>query len=71
MRDIFSNDRLLVHFFQINKECDPRVRMKEGNPLRSWSLLSRLDGRMQKVQKENDKEIQDLIMLLARRAGVL
>ncbi len=27
MCDIFSNDRLLVQFFQINKECDPRVRM--------------------------------------------
>ncbi|MHB8370781.1 MAG: hypothetical protein ACYDBP_14035 [Leptospirales bacterium] len=48
-----------------------RFRNKEGNPLRFWALLARLDGRMQKVQKENDKEVHDLIMILTRRAGVL
>ena len=48
-----------------------RFQDKEGNSLRFWELMFELDGRMQKVQKENDKEVQDLIMLLARRAGVL
>ncbi len=51
--------------------AEKRYRDKEGNPLRFWALLARLDGRMQKVQKENDKEVQDLVMLLVRRAGIL
>jgi hypothetical protein len=53
------------------ERAEKRYRDKEGKPLRFWSLLAKLDGRMQKVQKENDKEIQDLVMLLARRAGVM
>ena len=53
------------------ERAEKRFRDKEGNPLRFWALLSELDVRMQKVQKETDKEIQDLVMLLARRAGVL
>ncbi|MHB8370714.1 MAG: hypothetical protein ACYDBP_13685 [Leptospirales bacterium] len=47
------------------------ARDKEGAPLTFWKVWSRLGERMEKVQKENDKEIQDLIMLLARRAGIL
>lgn len=46
------------------ERAERRYWDKEGNPLRFWALLSKLDGRMQKVQKENDKEVQNLIMLL-------
>lgn len=53
------------------ERAERRFWDKEGNPLRFWALLARLDGRMQKVQKENDKEVQDLVMFLARRAWVL
>jgi len=51
--------------------AEKRFRDKEGNPLRFWGVFGRLDERMQKVQKETDKEIQDLVILLARRAGVM
>ncbi|MHB8370953.1 MAG: hypothetical protein ACYDBP_14925 [Leptospirales bacterium] len=51
--------------------AEKRFRDKEGNPLRFLGVFGSLDERMQKVQKETDKEVQDLIMLLARRAGVM
>ena len=51
--------------------AEKRFRDKEGNPLRFWALLSNLDVRMQKVRKENDKEVQSLAILLSRRAGIL
>ncbi|MHB1287683.1 MAG: hypothetical protein ACYCYP_14245 [Leptospirales bacterium] len=51
--------------------AEKRTQDKEGIPLTFWKVWSRLGERMEKVQKENDKEVQDLVMLLARQAGIL
>ncbi|MHB1756804.1 MAG: hypothetical protein ACYCT9_04740 [Leptospirillum sp.] len=51
--------------------AEKRTQDKEGNPLSFWGTWNKLGERMEKVQKENDKEVQDLVMLLARRAEVI
>ena len=53
------------------EDAEKRYRDKEGNPLRFWGIWQKLGENMEKFQKENHKEVQDLIMLLARRAGIL
>ena len=53
------------------EDAEKRYRDKEGNPLRFWWIWQKLGEKMEKIQKENHKEVQDLIMLLARRAGIL
>ena len=49
--------------------AEKRYRDKEGNSFRFWGIWQKLGEKMEKFQKENHKEVQDLIMLLARRAG--
>ena len=56
---------------QRTEDAEKRYRDKEGNPLRFWGIWQKLGEKMEKFQKENNKEVQDLIMLLARRVGVL
>ncbi|MHB8370638.1 MAG: hypothetical protein ACYDBP_13300 [Leptospirales bacterium] len=53
------------------ERAEKRYRTKEGTPLTFWGTWTNLGERMEKVQKENDKEVQDLVMLLARQAGIL
>ncbi|MHB8369347.1 MAG: hypothetical protein ACYDBP_06585 [Leptospirales bacterium] len=37
------------------ERAEKLFRDKEGNPLRFWGVLGRLDERMQKVQEDTDK----------------
>jgi len=67
---VAARDRMAAIRERLDR-AEKRFLDKEGNPLRFWGVFGRLDERMQKVQKENDKEVQDLIMLLARRVGVM
>ena len=53
------------------ERAEKRFRDKEGNPIRFWNLLAKIEKRMLAVEKETDKEVQDLVMLLARRAGII
>ena len=56
---------------QRTEDAEKRYRNKEGNPLRFWGIWQKLGEKMEKLQKENDKEVQNLIMLMARRAGII
>ena len=46
-------------------------RAKDGTELTFFGLLARLSDERMKVSKDNDRKIQDLVMLLARKAGVV
>ena len=56
---------------QRTEDAEKRYRDKEGNPLRFWGIWQKLGEKMEKYGKENHKEVQDLIMLLAQRAGII
>ena len=51
--------------------AEKRYRAKDGSELTFFGLLSRLSDERMKVSKDNDRKIQDLVMLLARKAGVV
>lgn len=53
------------------EDAEKRYQDKEGNPLRFWGIWQKLGEKMEKYGKKNNKEVQDLIMLLARRSGIL
>ena len=49
--------------------AEKRYRAKDGSELTFFGLLSRIFDERVKVSKDNDRKIQDLVMLLARKAG--
>ena len=51
--------------------AEKRYRAKDGTELTFFGLLARLSDERMKVSKDDDRKIQDLVMLLARKAGVL
>ena len=51
--------------------AEKHYRAKDGSELTFFGLLSRLSDERVKVSKDNDRKIQDLVMLLARKAGVV
>ncbi len=51
--------------------AEARFRNKDGSPLRMAALICKLDAVHSKVLKDNRKDIQALVILLARRAGVI
>lgn len=50
---------------------EKRYRAKDGTALTFFELLARLSDERVKVLKDDDRTIQDLVMLLARKAGIL
>ena len=51
--------------------AEKRYRTKDGTALTFFGLLARLSDERVKVSKDDDRTIQDLVMLLARKAGVM
>ncbi|AIA31562.1 hypothetical protein [Leptospirillum ferriphilum] len=51
--------------------AEKRYRAKDGTALTFFGLLARLSDERVKVSKDDDWTIQDLVILLARKAGVL
>ena len=51
--------------------AEKRYRAKDGTELTVFGLLARLSDERMKVSKDDDRKIQDLVMLLARKAGVV
>ena len=51
--------------------AEKRYRAKDGTELTFFGLLARLSDERMKVSKDDDRKIQDLVMLLARKAGVV
>ncbi len=51
--------------------AEKNYRAKDGTELTFFGLLSRLSDERMKVSKDDDRKIQDLVMLLARKAGVV
>ena len=57
---------------QRTEDAEKRYRDKDDSSLlRFWGIWQKLGEKMEKYGKENNKEVQDLIMLLARRAGIM
>ena len=51
--------------------AEKRYRAKDGSELTFFGLLARLSDERMKVSKDDDRKIQDLVILLARKAGVV
>ena len=51
--------------------AEKHYRAKDGTELTFFGLLARLSDERMKVSKDDDRRIQDLVMLLARKAGVV
>ena len=51
--------------------AEKQFRAKDGTALTFFGLLARLSDERMKVSKDDDRKIQDLVMLLARKAGVV
>ncbi len=51
--------------------AEQRFKGKDGEGLRMDTLIGKLDDTHAKVLKDDHKDIQDLILLLASRAGIL
>ena len=51
--------------------AEKRYRAKDGTALTFFGLLARLSDERVKVSRDDDRTIQDLVILLARKAGVL
>ena len=51
--------------------AEKHYRAKDGTALTFFGLLARLSDERVKVSKDDDRKIQDLVMLLARKAGVV
>lgn len=51
--------------------AEKRYRAKDGTALTFFGLLARLSDERVKVSKDDDRKIQDLVMLLAKKAGVV
>ena len=51
--------------------AEKRYRAKDGTELTFFGLLARLSDDRVKVSKDDDRKIQDLVMLLARKAEVV
>ena len=51
--------------------AEKHYRAKDGTELTFFGLLSRLSDERVKASKDDDRKTQDLVMLLARKAGVL
>ncbi len=49
--------------------AEARFRNRDGSPMRMAALIAKLDAFHAKVLKGAYKNIQDLVILLARRAG--
>ncbi len=50
---------------------EKRFRRKDGTAMRLFDLIGKLDAVHAKVLKDDHKDIQDLVILLALRAGVI
>ena len=51
--------------------AEERYRAKDGTELTVFGLLARLSDERVNMSKDNDRKIQDLVILLARKAGVV
>jgi hypothetical protein len=51
--------------------AEKKYRAKDGTELTFFGLLGRLSDERVKVSKDDDRTIQDLVILLARKAGVV
>ena len=51
--------------------AEKHYRAKDGSELTFFGLLARLSDERVKVSKDDDRKIQDLVMLQARKAGVV
>ena len=51
--------------------AEKRYRAKDGTELTFFGLLARLSDERMKVSKDDDRKIQDLVMLLDRKVGVV
>ena len=51
--------------------AEKRYRAKDGPALTFFGLLARLSDERVKVAKDDDRTIQDLVMLLTRKAGIM
>ena len=51
--------------------AEKQFRAKDGTALTFFGLLARLSDERVKVSKDDDRKIQDLVILLARKAGVV
>ncbi len=51
--------------------AEKRFRRKDGQELRFTELIGKLDSIHAKVLKDIHKDVQDLVILLAKRSGVI
>ena len=67
---IRDKDRMAVIRERLAR-AEKHYRAKDGTELTFFGLLARLSDERVKVSKDDDRKIQDLVMLLARKAGVI
>lgn len=67
---IRDKDRMVAIRERLDR-AEKRFRRKDGSGMRFYELIGKLDAVHAKVLKDDHKDIQDLVILLARRAGVI
>ena len=66
---IRDKDRMAANRERITR-AEKHYRAKDGTALTFFGLLARLSDERMKVSKDDDRRIQDLVIILARKAGV-
>ena len=67
---IRDKDRMTAIRARLDR-AEARFRNRDGSPLSFMAILIKLDAIHAKILKNDHKDIQDLVMLLAKRAGVV
>lgn len=72
MEMVEARDRLRAIRQRVEIAEERYPNKEDGSPpLTFWGIWQKIGEKMEKSGKENHREVQDLILLLARRAGIL